>query len=266
MRHTAPRRTLIGMPPEILVGIYSQLPAFRDVFALAATCHRLNAVWCDNSTPIYQAIAPSEIVYLDLARQLLADQGYAPTNSTALTSHDVRRMVCNSRKANNAADTFGQEIAPRTGSCGLYYETPQPWRYHPPGLSPTEHKRFIRNYYRIRSLLELGPSRWKERYLSFTLRQLYRTAEMTQLNHPLGEEIWPDPLLAFTQPYSYVAASEIRAKLYEELDDFQHEKRKRIHGQDAPWLHYPTEARPRSGAEWSRRVHHDMEPFRGAFL
>ncbi|KAI0427510.1 hypothetical protein F5Y09DRAFT_316055 [Xylaria sp. FL1042] len=241
----ASRSTLVTMPSEVLVGIYQQLPAFRDVFALAATCHRLGAVWCDNTTSIYQAIAPSDIIFVELARQLLADQGGTPINSAILTPHDVRRMARNAHKANNSAFLFGQEIAPKTPSCGLYYDPPQPSAWHPPGLSRTEQARFIRAYYRIWSLLELGPSLWKDRIMSFTLRQLYRTAEMTQLNHPIGEEIWPDPMLG--PQVSYVGASKLRAELYEELEISQAEARRRIHGLAFPCIHFPTLARPRMG-------------------
>ncbi|KAI1349147.1 hypothetical protein F5Y01DRAFT_317028 [Xylaria sp. FL0043] len=237
--------TLITMPPEVLAGIYCQLPAFRDVFALAATCHQLNAVWCDNATPIYRAIAPSEIVYLELARQLLADQGGTSTNSAVLSPHDVQRMARNARKANNSAHVFGQEIAPRTPSRGLYYTPPQPRLMHPPGLSRTEYARFIRGYYRVCSLLELGPLLWKERYMSFTLRQLYRTSEMVHLNDPLGEEIFPEPPLIMG--YSFVKASENRVKLFDELTEYQEEARKRIHGQDVPNLYWISWAPPRMG-------------------
>ncbi|KAI8944109.1 hypothetical protein F4801DRAFT_255261 [Xylaria longipes] len=112
----APRLTLMAMPPEIIIEIYVQLSNFRDVFALVAACRRFSAVWCENATSIYRALAPSEIGFLELARQLLADQGGAPTNSDTLTANDVRRMVRNSYKANKAAGVFGQEVAPKTGS------------------------------------------------------------------------------------------------------------------------------------------------------
>ncbi|KAI1363879.1 hypothetical protein F5Y08DRAFT_340204 [Xylaria arbuscula] len=235
---------LIAVPPEVLCGIYFQLPAFRDVFALAATCRQLHTVWCDNQTSIYHAIAPSEIEFLDLARQLLADQGGSPTNSTTLTTHDVRRMVRNASKARNSAYTFGLEVAPRTPSFGHYHTPPRPDLMHPLGLSHTERSRFIRAYYRACSLLELGPSSWRQRYKSFTLRQLHRTSEMIHLDLPLGEEFWPNPPLVL--PYSFARASESRGKLWLELEDFQQEKRREVHGPDVPDLHWVVEAVPQS--------------------
>lgn len=62
----------------------------------------------------FGAIAPADIVHLDVARQLLADQGGSPANSTTLTVRDVRRMVRNAYKARNSADMFGRMVAPRT--------------------------------------------------------------------------------------------------------------------------------------------------------
>ncbi|KAI0405877.1 hypothetical protein F4802DRAFT_614048 [Xylaria palmicola] len=234
----APNSTLIAMPSEVIIEIYMNLLAFRDVFALSGVCRRLSDIWRENATPIYRALAPYNIGFLKPARQLLADQGGAPTNSDTLTVHDVRRMIRNAHRAEKAADIFGQEVVPRVPSCGFYYTPPQPRAYHPPGLTRTEYPRFIHAYYRVSSLLELGPSLWKDRYESFTLRQLYRAYEMLHLNYPLGEEIFPHGKTGL--PDTFEGTSDNRRALYSELYQFQFDERRRIHGEYVSLVHFPT--------------------------
>lgn len=103
--------TLVSIPPEVIIAILSQPPSFSDVFALAAVCRALRAVWHSNTTAIFKQVAPSDIKHLSLARSLLADQGGTPRDSTSLSVDDVRRMVRNARMANKSADRFGREVA-----------------------------------------------------------------------------------------------------------------------------------------------------------
>ncbi|KAI1170241.1 hypothetical protein F4777DRAFT_570019 [Nemania sp. FL0916] len=233
------------MPPEVITAIYMELPTFQDIFALATTCSHLNAVWCANTTSIFQALAPSEIGsgFLKWARQLLADQGGASTDSASLTAHDVRRMVRNAFKADKAAYIFGTEVAARVPSCDSEGRVDFKYGYHPSGLTSTEYPRFISAYYRACSLLELGPSRWKERYESFTLRQFYRTLEMFELQWPIGEEIWINRPHEERPWHLFWRNMPSREALVNELDKHQGVKEIQVHGEFARYEHWPYAAR-----------------------
>lgn len=120
---------LQDMPSDVLVTLYTQLSSFSDVFALAATCRYIRDTWCDRTTTIYRALAPREIGYLHVARQLLEDQGGAAAGASRLCADDVRRMVRNAHKADKSAGRFGREIAARTTSSGrgFYYNNYTCW-------------------------------------------------------------------------------------------------------------------------------------------
>lgn len=102
--------TLVLMPPEVIIAIFSRLSSFSEVFALAAVCRALSAVSYSNTAAIFQQIAASDIKHLALVRLLLADQGGAPRDSMSLSVDDIRRMVRNARMANKSADRFGREV------------------------------------------------------------------------------------------------------------------------------------------------------------
>ncbi|KAI0198382.1 hypothetical protein F4808DRAFT_436189 [Astrocystis sublimbata] len=224
--------TLNAMPVEVIVEIFTELPTFHDVFALAQACHRLNAIWCGNATRIYHALTPTK--FLKTARQLLADQCGTAIESTTLTAHDVRRMVRNAQQAEKVTFPFSLRTRPRHVKWILRNHGIMPKELHPSGLTQTEYPRFINGYYRACSLLTLGSSCWKERYKSYTLRQARRTLEVLRLGHPLGEEPWPS---ADERVFFYCGeVPQIRADLHNELMVHDERERDRLHGDIIYWM------------------------------
>ncbi|KAI1128147.1 hypothetical protein F5Y10DRAFT_265464 [Nemania abortiva] len=258
----APSLTLLAMPTEIIIKVYTHTSAFRDVFALSAACHRLHAIWLENVTSIYRAVGPSGIgfEFLKLARQLLADQGGASTDSATLSAHDVRRMARNARKASKAADNFDPRLAPIRHSLWARPEVGKRLQRLHADLSTTEYLRFIRSYYRVCSLLELGLSNWRDRYKSFTLRQLYRTTEMTYLRDFIGEEQGRLLKRKIQYPPS-ICVPELRAKLNRELERFKSEETIRIHGRESSPLplYYPYQVHGRRGVSMFIMILDDFE-------
>lgn len=96
---------------------------------------------------------------------------------------------------------------------------------HPPYLTSTERPRFMRAYYRVWRLLELDDSARQHCYQQRTLRQLYRTCEMTVLPQPFGEEIGPD----LKDPIGYKIPPR-RGELHWEILEFADQVHLRIHG------------------------------------
>ena len=101
---------------------------------------------------------------------------------------------------------------------------------HPPYLTSTERPRFMRAYYRVWRLLELDVSARQRCYKQWTLRQLYRTCEMTVLPQPFGEEIGPDLKdLPWPSPLNYEIPPR-RDELHWEILEFADQVHLRIHG------------------------------------
>lgn len=156
---------LLFVPTELLVKTSCQLSSFLDVFALAATCQRLRCIWTMNVSRIYSHVAPKAIPYERYARSFLADQGRPAGDS--LSAGDVVFVIRNSHIVKMAIVQFEKEIIPRINSrfCArLLYSFPrsdkpkavgfplEEWYgapKHPPNLTPTERKRFIRSYYQL---------------------------------------------------------------------------------------------------------------------
>lgn len=83
-------------PTELLENIFGLLPRFSDVFALAATCHRLRYIWTTSANIIYRQVAPRCVPCEPYARNLLADQGRPAQESHLLSEEDVHCLVRNS--------------------------------------------------------------------------------------------------------------------------------------------------------------------------
>ncbi len=97
---------------ELLIHIFCQLPLLSDVFAFAATCSRLRAIWSVNVTPIYNEVAPRSIACHQHARRFLADQG-GPASKAPMSTEDVVRMARNADVVETAVLQFEREIVCR---------------------------------------------------------------------------------------------------------------------------------------------------------
>jgi len=93
-------------PTELLEKIFSLLPRLSDVFALAATCHRLR----QSTNTIYRQVAPRCIPYEPYARNFFADQGAPAQESPLLSAEDVRRLVQNSWVVEKSISGFERKI------------------------------------------------------------------------------------------------------------------------------------------------------------
>lgn len=100
-------------PTELLEKIFSLLPRLSDVFALAATCHR---IWTTSTNTIYRQVAPRCIPCEPYARNFLADQGAPAQESPLLSAEDVRRLVQNSWVVEKSISGFERKIVCRVRS------------------------------------------------------------------------------------------------------------------------------------------------------
>ena len=87
---------LLSIPEELVTKIFSLLPSFFDILALAATCRRLRHTWATNVTSIYSQVASRSIPCERYARRFLTDQGGPATNCPTLSARDVICMLRNS--------------------------------------------------------------------------------------------------------------------------------------------------------------------------
>jgi len=97
-------------PTELLEKIFSLLPQLSDVFALAATCHRLRQVWTTSTNTIYRQVAPRCIPCEPYARSFLADQGGPAQESPLLSPEDLRRLIRNSWAVEKSITEFERKI------------------------------------------------------------------------------------------------------------------------------------------------------------
>jgi hypothetical protein len=105
--------SLTTIPPELVVRVFCILPLFSDVFALAATCHRLESVWAENVNSIYKKVAPKSIQCEHHARVLLADLGGPALGCPISSPRDVVCMLRNSRVVEKNIRQFEKQIARR---------------------------------------------------------------------------------------------------------------------------------------------------------
>jgi len=103
-------------PTELLVKIFSLLPRLSDVFALAATCHRLRHIWTTSTNIIYRQVAPRCIPCERYARIFLADQGGPAKESPVLSAEDVGRLVRNSWVVEKSIAEFERNIVSKVRS------------------------------------------------------------------------------------------------------------------------------------------------------
>ena len=202
------------IPAELLIKIYGFLPSFTTAFALAATCHRLRRIWLENAAAIYPHLAARSIPCETHARQFLADQDRSVGQDPALSALGVRRIMRNAQIIEKAIKQFEEEIVCKVKSkqnptktkkdnlkmltvhftagglpSAQYYGKGQG---HPPYLTRSERRRFIRTYYQLWGMLKLDHAESQKRLESMTVKQLYHLCEMCRLPQSIGnEEVLP---------------------------------------------------------------------------
>ena len=110
---------LLSIPVELVTKIFSLLPSFFDILALAATCRQLRHTWATNVTSIYSQVASRSIPCERYARRFLADQGGPATDFPTLSARDVLCMLRNSCVVEKAILQFEEHIVCRV-RCTLY--------------------------------------------------------------------------------------------------------------------------------------------------
>ena len=207
--------SLSSLPPKVSTKIFCNFSSFSDVFALAATCHRLRQVWSTSVIPIYNSVAPQSIAFERDAHRFLIDQIGQKLDSP-MTAEAVVQMVRNARIVEKAILQFEQEIVGRVRGkitlkvvligAILTFRSPadgaSPEDFygaratkHPPNLTTTERTRFIRTYYSLWGLMKLDPAEWPPRLESLTQQQLYYLLDLAKLTQSIGyeEDIPPPP-------------------------------------------------------------------------
>lgn len=243
-------------PTELLMNIFSLLPRFSDVFALAATCHRLRHVWTTSTDVIYRQVAPRCVPCERYARIFLADQGGpAKEESSMLSAEDVRRLVRNSWAVGKSISEFERNVVCKVrsmslseslgeGNTILIFSPAGPWdaekcygaQRHPPYLTRTERPRFIRSYYQLWSLMKLDTAKWRSRLEAASLKQLMLLYEMSNLTQSIEPgEGRSDPEL---QHHTSFRRSDKRIELSREIRKHMDDRYRCIHDQelDDPWV------------------------------
>jgi len=100
---------LLLMPTELIQRTFCLLPSFSDAFAFAQASQKLQCIWTENTTSIYNSIAPRNLSCEQHARAFLADQG-GPKVGDSLSANDIYCLVRNSCKVEKAILQFEKEI------------------------------------------------------------------------------------------------------------------------------------------------------------
>ncbi|KAI4143565.1 MAG: hypothetical protein L6R39_004517 [Caloplaca ligustica] len=250
------KETIMKLPAEIIINIFTLLPDFSDVFALAATCRRMTEIWVNNVPVIYRDVSRRSIALEHTARTFLADLGGPAADSTELSPADIRSIVRGACIVQKAIAQFEGDIVCRVRSKSWFFSaspahtesiasgTPKQLREecygrgarkHPPYLTPRKRSRFIRLYYRLWGLMKMLIEKQHSKLQNFTLKQLYRLHEMSKLPQSIGhEEVrsphqWPS-----AAPKSFAAInwsrSQERADLEKRIRDHLDERYERYHG------------------------------------
>ncbi|KAI1320049.1 hypothetical protein F5Y16DRAFT_390368 [Xylariaceae sp. FL0255] len=220
-------------PPEVVVHVFSHLPSLTSVLSLAGTCRSLRVIWLEHAAHIFKHVAPTDIEQFPAAAAFFTKQiattalrndvrqsqgqdrvcsigastEFTHSRGTTLanvTADDVRCMMRNARRAEFYADKFGAEVAAEVPDCNDYpYDfTPMRHEEHPPYLTSTERARFLRGYYRLRSLLLLKDATARRKvYSNWTAYKLCQTCELALLPYAIGEEEEDDSRLSLSETY-----------------------------------------------------------------
>lgn len=252
------------IPTELVTEIFSLLPTLHDIFALAATCHRINHIWSTNATGIYHRVAPRSIPCEPYARRFLSDSGGPAPDYPKLNTVNIRHIARNASIVEKSIAQFEKDIVWRVRS-----ESPQSlldyfsWineiasgipkaereacygegaRRHPPYLTSKERPRFVRLYYQIWGLMKLNADQQQSRLQSMSLKQLYRLHEMSRLPQNVGgdearsPDTWPNAPPETAHLYFNWSQSKVRSDLMQRIREHLEERYQSAHkcGADSP--------------------------------
>ncbi|KAL9033241.1 MAG: hypothetical protein Q9180_006051, partial [Flavoplaca navasiana] len=222
------RRLLFTIPSRVADG--RVLPS--NVFSFASTYHQLQDVWFEGVTTIYRHVAKVSITCEPLARIFLTDQsGPAPKAGIQLASN-LHQMMRNQSMVHKAIIQFESDIVSKVRTGGLraeeYYSPGIDG--HPPYLTRTERRRFIRSYYQLWGLLELDNlQQRRSRLQSISLKQLFYLCEMSWLPNGMGpgEDVDSESGAAI-----YQQRVQARQALSKWILEYTESMYRRLHGQD----------------------------------
>lgn len=100
---------LLSLPAELTTKIICHLPSLLDAFVLSQVSRKLQTLFIENITLIYNHVAARSLPCEYHARLLLIDQGGPPVNGT-LSTHDVATLLRNCFKIERAIVQFEKEI------------------------------------------------------------------------------------------------------------------------------------------------------------
>lgn len=153
--------TLLALPTELLVVVFSYSSSFSNVANLAASCKRLNRIWKEHTSYICNHVATATIPCYEDLRSLLADQRYLAMDAQVLKVSDVARLVATSKNADELVTSYHDRVRKHQ------HWDPQVSRV----LSPAEEIRFIRAHYQLWGLMLLNDTKQQERIKSMHLEQ-----------------------------------------------------------------------------------------------
>ncbi len=217
---------------ELQTAVFCHLTSFQDVFSFASTCRQLQAIWLEGVTTIYRHVAKISITCEPYARILLSDQGRPAPKAALRWASNVHQMIRNQSMVYKAITQFESDIVNKVKTGGLraeeYYG--QGIDGHPPYLTRTERRRFIRSYYQLWGLLELDNLQQRQSRLhSVSLKQLLYLCEMSWLPNGMGpgEDVDSEWRAAI-----YQERIQARQALSKWILEHTESTYRRIHGQD----------------------------------
>ncbi|KAL8883920.1 MAG: hypothetical protein Q9192_006968 [Flavoplaca navasiana] len=223
-------------PVELQTVVFCHLTSFQDVFSFASTCHQLQDVWLEGVTTIYRQVAKVSITCEPYARILLADQGGPASKAGIRSASNVHQVMRNQSMVFKAITQFESDIVSKVRTGGLraeeYYGPGVDG--HPPYLTRTERRRFIRSYYQLWGLLKLDNLQQRQsRLQSISLKQLLYLCEMSWLPNGMGpgEDVDSESGAA-----TYQQRAQARQALSKWILEHTESMYRRIHGHDMPLI------------------------------
>ncbi|KAJ5587658.1 uncharacterized protein N7459_003423 [Penicillium hispanicum] len=185
---------LLSIPNEIILEIFCCLSSFSQVFAFAATSRRIRRVWLDHASRVYHQVAPRCIPGEPHARKFREIQRRCSIRHSHLSNGDTICITRNAQIVEKAIVQFENEVVCNVKAPGYdlakFYGAGA--RRHPPRLTGTERRRFIRSYYQTWGLLRSDSAGVQRILESTTLKQLYQLYEMCELLQNIGrDEVLP---------------------------------------------------------------------------
>ena len=173
-----------SFPVEVLTSLYCQFSSLWEVLIFSYTCHHIRDVWLHNVVTIYKHVGRASIPCERHARNFLAVQGGPAPDAQMTSAKDVVQMMRNMHTVEKTIVSFEREIV-----CNVKCHSHRPEDYygagarrHPPHLTQTERRRFIRSYYQVWSLMLVdNNNEWTSRLQRTSLKQLLYLNEISWL-------------------------------------------------------------------------------------